>query len=338
MYSNSYQPTFEMSSVPHLSPSELEFNHCLNNYQRHDSMDYSRRTSYFTGLLGNPTSESSYSDHEQQTPSPFSVYEDYQNSNSFDTSNKHQTNHLVDLSSHQSYQNGYIQNDYTSLVTPWLTSVNNTHERCSSPMIYANPAIDMYSSPQAYLTSPSFDQNHYHPLCSPMNPSSLNLSSDSNLFCERTSSSSSSCSSTANDTSANLNIVNSRTIRRGIKSSNTKINGNNTGKPTRSRGRRVSSSPSVAGQKMFKCDHDNCGKAFKRSEHLKRHVRSIHTLEKPYECPYHNCSKSFSRSDNLNQHIRIHRHTGKDKNSNNTNINTNSSVNRSSFSNYIPNY
>ncbi|KAI9496731.1 hypothetical protein BDB00DRAFT_722083, partial [Zychaea mexicana] len=80
------------------------------------------------------------------------------------------------------------------------------------------------------------------------------------------------------------------------------------------RGRRVSSNPGAAGQKMFTCRHDDCGKVFKRSEHLKRHIRSIHTLEKPFECPYHSCSKRFSRSDNLNQHIRIHRHTNKDKN------------------------
>jgi hypothetical protein len=32
--------------------------------------------------------------------------------------------------------------------------------------------------------------------------------------------------------------------------------------------------------KTFKCDFDHCGKIFKRSEHLKRHVRSIHTREK----------------------------------------------------------
>lgn len=91
---------------------------------------------------------------------------------------------------------------------------------------------------------------------------------------------------------------------------------NSKAKSTRSRGRRVSNNPSVAaGQKMFTCEHDDCGKVFKRSEHLKRHIRSIHTLEKPFECPYHSCSKRFSRSDNLNQHIRIHRHTGKDKSS-----------------------
>lgn len=32
--------------------------------------------------------------------------------------------------------------------------------------------------------------------------------------------------------------------------------------------------------KNFPCDHDDCGKVFRRSEHLKRHIRSIHTREK----------------------------------------------------------
>ncbi|KAI8877718.1 hypothetical protein K501DRAFT_306151 [Backusella circina FSU 941] len=78
----------------------------------------------------------------------------------------------------------------------------------------------------------------------------------------------------------------------------------------RSRGRRVSNNPNnSSGARMFTCKTDGCGKIFKRSEHLKRHIRSIHTLEKPFECPYHSCSKRFSRSDNLNQHIRIHRHS-----------------------------
>ncbi|KAF9898129.1 hypothetical protein BX616_004455 [Lobosporangium transversale] len=78
--------------------------------------------------------------------------------------------------------------------------------------------------------------------------------------------------------------------------------------PKRSRGRRVSSHPDNSGCKVFTCRFEDCGKIFKRSEHLKRHIRSIHTLEKPFPCPIHNCSKRFSRSDNLNQHIRIHRH------------------------------
>ena len=55
--------------------------------------------------------------------------------------------------------------------------------------------------------------------------------------------------------------------------------------------------------KPFMCP--TCGKAFKRGEHLKRHIRSIHSGEKPFVCPV--CEKKFSRSDNLAQHSRTHR-------------------------------
>ncbi|PWN32260.1 uncharacterized protein FA14DRAFT_112856, partial [Meira miltonrushii] len=55
--------------------------------------------------------------------------------------------------------------------------------------------------------------------------------------------------------------------------------------------------------KVYTCKVPGCGKCFKRSEHLKRHVRSIHTDEKPFMC---HCGKRFSRHDNLNQHARVH--------------------------------
>jgi hypothetical protein len=48
---------------------------------------------------------------------------------------------------------------------------------------------------------------------------------------------------------------------------------------TRTRGRRVSNIPNN-GARTFACRAEGCGKVFKRSEHLKRHTRSIHTLEK----------------------------------------------------------
>ncbi|KAI0230417.1 hypothetical protein L0F63_000701 [Massospora cicadina] len=57
----------------------------------------------------------------------------------------------------------------------------------------------------------------------------------------------------------------------------------------------------------YQCDHIGCGKMFKRSEHLKRHYRSIHTQDRPFMCQHPNCNKRFSRSDNLAQHMRIHR-------------------------------
>ena len=60
-------------------------------------------------------------------------------------------------------------------------------------------------------------------------------------------------------------------------------------------------------EKIFVCDVLGCEKRFRRSEHLKRHARSLHTLEKPYICNQPGCQKKFSRSDNLNQHLRVHK-------------------------------
>ncbi|CEP14812.1 hypothetical protein [Parasitella parasitica] len=365
MYSATYQSTFDLSSAAsHLTTPDIEFDRCLNNYQRNDSIDYSRRPSYFTGLLGNPQSEASYSDHEQQTPSPFNSYEDYQHQqyhHPLDNSNKRRLSTLIELphlsAASAANGNGAVYHHhppsapvdhlgYSNVVNPWLAAANasasttttssahNSPSRLSSPMIYANPAVDMYS-PQSYFNhqnQPSFDQQQqqqYHPLCGPM---SDNLIANG-LFRERASSSSSLSSSS--DSALSVSPPASRRA--------SKANVKSPLKTTRSRGRRVSNSPSIAGQKVFTCKHDDCGKVFKRSEHLKRHVRSIHTLEKPFECPYQSCSKRFSRSDNLNQHIRIHRHTGKDKTNNNNSAvaaaaSSAPSSRNNSFSNYMPTY
>lgn len=109
---------------------------------------------------------------------------------------------------------------------------------------------------------------------------------------------------------------NAMSVNGGNNSHNSGVSGSNGTSlvrptPKRSRGRRVSCNPDNSGCKVFTCRFEDCGKIFKRSEHLKRHVRSIHTMEKPFECPIMNCPKRFSRSDNLNQHIRIHRHNGR---------------------------
>ncbi|KAJ9103481.1 hypothetical protein QFC19_004432 [Naganishia cerealis] len=54
--------------------------------------------------------------------------------------------------------------------------------------------------------------------------------------------------------------------------------------------------------KPFPCP--DCSKQFKRSEHLKRHIRSVHSNIRPFHCKY--CDKKFSRSDNLAQHLKTH--------------------------------
>ncbi|KAG5723641.1 Zinc finger protein C3H1.11 [Termitomyces sp. T112] len=61
-----------------------------------------------------------------------------------------------------------------------------------------------------------------------------------------------------------------------------------------------------SGGRSFVCTVEGCGKCFIRGEHLKRHIRSIHTNDKPHACPYPGCGKSFSRRDNLGQHVRLH--------------------------------
>jgi len=103
----------------------------------------------------------------------------------------------------------------------------------------------------------------------------------------------------------------------------------------KSRGRRV---PTVSGTsvgrgqrdtalgaRIYLCDVSGCGKCFARGEHLKRHIRSIHTYEKrashtnmhltllltnsstAHKCAYPGCGKEFSRHDNLGQHMKVHK-------------------------------
>lgn len=66
----------------------------------------------------------------------------------------------------------------------------------------------------------------------------------------------------------------------------------------------------ATGEKIYVCEYEGCGQAFKRREHKRRHERS-HTSEKPFQCDVEGCGRFFSRRDNLNQHKRTHTREGK---------------------------
>uniref|UniRef100_T1J0U3 C2H2-type domain-containing protein n=1 Tax=Strigamia maritima TaxID=126957 RepID=T1J0U3_STRMM len=57
--------------------------------------------------------------------------------------------------------------------------------------------------------------------------------------------------------------------------------------------------------KLYYCHMDDCKKGFRKSWHLKAHIRS-HTGERPFACQWPLCEKRFTRSDKLYRHMNVH--------------------------------
>lgn len=64
-------------------------------------------------------------------------------------------------------------------------------------------------------------------------------------------------------------------------------------------------SQNIPKEKTFRCNHENCDKAYAKAAHLKSHMR-IHTGERPFPCDWEGCNKQFVRSDELKRHKRVH--------------------------------
>eukprot|EP00095_Tigriopus_kingsejongensis_P009248 snap_masked-scaffold495_size155559-processed-gene-0.17 protein:Tk09248 transcript:snap_masked-scaffold495_size155559-processed-gene-0.17-mRNA-1 annotation:"unnamed protein product" len=75
----------------------------------------------------------------------------------------------------------------------------------------------------------------------------------------------------------------------------------------------VGGRPAMMGEvTMHICHYPECGKQYKKTSHLRAHLRS-HIGDQPYMCSWPNCGKKFTRSDELHRHFRIH--TGEKKHS-----------------------
>ncbi|KAI7867411.1 hypothetical protein BDF14DRAFT_1968018 [Spinellus fusiger] len=323
---------YEYTPINYSFDSERAFS-CDKNAQREDAYYQNQRRFSYAGFLSSQ-SDASLSDFEQQTPSPVNGYVD--SMHEFDDT---KVNPLLDYT-----YGSYLATPMTESPFPISTTPNLSDEAMFSKTS-AFQTLSSYGYPQALSVPNSIPHfGNTYSLSYPPQPVNYNFSP---LFMSANNDMMSSCVPmlTALDVStmrsaamytppaedhhdfdlsfgesaASPEMFMSPTVsktckpKKIAKEKSKPKTGRVTKSQNRSRGRRSAHDTTTDEDKSFQCKYIGCGKAFKRSEHLKRHDRSIHTLEKPFGCPYAACSKKFSRSDNLNQHIRIHRHTGKDK-------------------------
>ena len=53
-------------------------------------------------------------------------------------------------------------------------------------------------------------------------------------------------------------------------------------------------------ERNYGCEVENCGKAFKTENDLRKHIKS-HSDKKPHKCPY--CQKAYKRFEPLQTHV-----------------------------------
>jgi uncharacterized Zn-finger protein len=58
-------------------------------------------------------------------------------------------------------------------------------------------------------------------------------------------------------------------------------------------------------EKEFRCEIEDCGKAFSTKGNLKAHM-SLHKNEKPFLCAYDGCDKKYINECRLKVHERTH--------------------------------
>ncbi|KAJ7589589.1 hypothetical protein C8J56DRAFT_860283 [Mycena floridula] len=88
--------------------------------------------------------------------------------------------------------------------------------------------------------------------------------------------------------------------------------------------------------RTYVCLVPDCGKTFHRGEHLKRHIRSIHTHEKPFKCTVPSCAKNFNRHDNLLQHLKVHEAAEKHNNADSSSSSSDSGQSKAPAAPVIP--
>jgi hypothetical protein len=260
-----------------------------------NGMDYMRRFSY-ADLLSNH-SESSLSDYEQQTPSPSNGYEDYifqqqqhlqPQQHPLDEQKRRMSMiEQVSYYHHQQQQQQQQQQPASYLLsTDYLQPLSNANMSMlppsslgyapsvtSGPAHYQQRSLSYSAGDMMSTLVPTMFNYQSSPMM--MNTSSTNTSATATI----TSADMLPFGDATTTTSSSNDDLHGLTPRDDNAQSQVKLTKSGKVKQYRSRGRRVSNNPTL-GTKMFTCKHEDCGKIFKRSEHLKRHIRSIHTLEK----------------------------------------------------------